>query len=303
MPAARAAASRSTRRAPATPSDAASTPAASANSFASFLLDWPNTVQRDLKVFDDPGTQHTGLFAFIQDKWQARSNVTVDLGLRWEYYTPLEGLEGAGSLSNYDPATHTLRVAGYGDTDEALNVKKKFTQLRAADRRLLAPQREERPARGLRREHDSVPGQPLRVQLPGEAELRGDRGERVPARGVDGHRVPGAGAARHPVERDHPGQRRRCRTRRSTSSRTTCTRPRCTRGTSPTSVSLPYLLTADVAYVGNRGVRHRDGRRHQRQPDLRFGQQRPAAVRDHSTAPAPTAPAPTTTSRSTTACR
>ncbi len=108
------------------PADAASTTSI-ANSFASFLLDWPNTVQRDLKVFDRPGTKHTGLFAFAQDKWQVRSNVTVDLGLRWEYYTPLAGLEGAGSLSNYDPATHTLHVSGFGDTDEALNVKKKFT--------------------------------------------------------------------------------------------------------------------------------------------------------------------------------
>ena len=54
-----------------------------ANAMASFLLDWPNTVQRDLKVIDQPGTQHTGTFAFVHDKWQARSNVTVDLGLRW----------------------------------------------------------------------------------------------------------------------------------------------------------------------------------------------------------------------------
>ena len=61
---------------------------------ASFLLDWPNVVQRDLKVIDEPGTKHMGVFSFIQDKWQARSNVTVDLGLRWEYYTPLEGLAG-----------------------------------------------------------------------------------------------------------------------------------------------------------------------------------------------------------------
>ena len=98
-----------------------------ANAMASFLLDWPNVVQRDLKVIDNPGTKHMGLFSFIQDKWQARSNVTVDLGLRWEYYSPLEGLAGAGGLSNYDPATHTLHVAGYGDTDLALNVKKNFT--------------------------------------------------------------------------------------------------------------------------------------------------------------------------------
>jgi hypothetical protein len=50
----------------------------------------------------------------------------VDLGLRWEYYHPLEGVEGKGTLSNYDPTTNTLHVAGYGDTSNALNVKNYF---------------------------------------------------------------------------------------------------------------------------------------------------------------------------------
>jgi hypothetical protein len=100
-----------------------------ANPMASFLLDWPNTVQRDLKVFDEPGTQHMATFLFIHDKWQARRNLTVDLGLRWEYYTPLEGLEGTGSLANYDPSTNTIQVAGYGSTNNALNVKRNFKNL------------------------------------------------------------------------------------------------------------------------------------------------------------------------------
>jgi hypothetical protein len=98
-----------------------------ANSFASFMLDWPNIVQRDLKVIDEPGTKHWATFAFIHDKWQAAPNLTVDLGLRFEYYNPLTGLEGAGSLSNYDPATHTLRVAGLGDLNNSLNVESDFT--------------------------------------------------------------------------------------------------------------------------------------------------------------------------------
>ena len=98
-----------------------------ANSMAAFLLDWPGSATRDLKVFDEPGTQHWATFLFFHDKWQARSNVTVDLGLRWEYYSPLVGLEGAGSLANYDPEIHSIRVAGYGSTSDAVNVKNTFS--------------------------------------------------------------------------------------------------------------------------------------------------------------------------------
>jgi hypothetical protein len=107
------------------PAEAASL-AGIANSFASFLLDWPNNVARDLKVIDEPGTKHWAIAGFVHDKWQARQNVTVDLGLRWEYYNPLEGIEGKGTLANYDPATNTIRVAGYGTTTNAVNVQKNF---------------------------------------------------------------------------------------------------------------------------------------------------------------------------------
>jgi carboxypeptidase family protein/TonB-dependent receptor-like protein len=107
------------------PAEAAST-TGQANAFAAFLLDWPATVRRDLKVFDEPGTKHIGVATFVHDKWQVRPNITVDLGLRWEYYSPLEGIAGKGSLATYDPATHMIQVAGYGAFDNALNVKKNF---------------------------------------------------------------------------------------------------------------------------------------------------------------------------------
>jgi hypothetical protein len=94
-----------------------------ANPLASFLLDWPSTVQRDLKVIDRPGTKHWAVAGFIQDKWDVRSNVTVDLGLRWEFYTPLQGIDGKGTLANYDPATNKIEVSGYGSTTNTLNVK------------------------------------------------------------------------------------------------------------------------------------------------------------------------------------
>jgi hypothetical protein len=93
-----------------------------ANAFASFLLGLPSTIRRDLKVID-PGTQHWGVFTFIQDKWQVSQKLTVDIGLRHEYYTPLVGLESKGGLSNFDPTTNTLQVAGYGGVPDNLGVK------------------------------------------------------------------------------------------------------------------------------------------------------------------------------------
>ena len=96
-----------------------------ANAFASFLLDVPSRVGRDLTVID-PGTRHWAVFSFIQDKWQLTPKMTIDLGLRHEYYTPLVGLESQGGLTNYDAATNSLLVSGYGDVPANLGVKRYF---------------------------------------------------------------------------------------------------------------------------------------------------------------------------------
>jgi hypothetical protein len=111
-------------RAPQTsiPGDAAAT-AGFANAFASFLLDVPSLVQRDLKV-TDPGVRFWAFFSFLQDKWAVSPKLTIDLGLRHEYYTPFTGLVDQGGLSNYDPATNTLQVAGYGNVSQSVGVQK-----------------------------------------------------------------------------------------------------------------------------------------------------------------------------------
>ncbi len=113
-------------RAPQTsiPGDAAAT-GGFANAFASFLLDVPSLVQRDLKV-TDPGVRFWAFFTFVQDKWAVSPKLTVDLGLRHEYYTPFTGLVDQGGLSNYDPSTNTLQVAGYGDVGSSVGVEKYF---------------------------------------------------------------------------------------------------------------------------------------------------------------------------------
>lgn len=106
----------------ATPADAAAN-AGYANAIASFLLDRPSLVQRDLKVVD-PGVRFWAFFTFVQDKWQVSKDLTLDIGLRHEYYSPFIGLSDQGGLSNYDPATNTLQVAGYGSISKSVGVKK-----------------------------------------------------------------------------------------------------------------------------------------------------------------------------------
>jgi outer membrane receptor protein involved in Fe transport len=108
------------------PSDTAAT-AGIANAFAAFLLDAPSGIQRDVKVIDRPGTKHWAVFAFAHDKWQVTPKLTLDLGVRWEYYTPFTGIEDQGGLSNYDPSNNTVRIAGYGDIPQNIGVKSTWT--------------------------------------------------------------------------------------------------------------------------------------------------------------------------------
>ncbi len=97
-----------------------------ANAFASFLLDAPGSVGRDIKVIDEPGTRHWAFFSFINDKWQVSQKLTIDLGLRHEFYRPFTGLVDKGGLSNYDPITNTVRVAGFGDVPDNIGVQNVF---------------------------------------------------------------------------------------------------------------------------------------------------------------------------------
>src|SRR5205085_9506983 len=105
------------------PTDAAATNGY-ANAFAAFLLDVPQSIERGL-VSDTvhKGGRHTSVFTYIHDKWQVRDNVTLDLGLRHEYYTPLVGYTGKAGQATYDPSNNTLRVAGYNDVPENLGVQ------------------------------------------------------------------------------------------------------------------------------------------------------------------------------------
>jgi Carboxypeptidase regulatory-like domain len=83
-----------------------------ANEFASFLLSDPSAINRGYaNVF--PAYRQNQVFVYVGDKWQASPELTIDAGLRWEYYGPPTP-HFAGGFSNYIPSNNTLQLAGIG---------------------------------------------------------------------------------------------------------------------------------------------------------------------------------------------
>jgi hypothetical protein len=95
-----------------------------ANDMASFLLDTPSYIGRDLNTYF-PAYRQWEFFGFGGDKWQVSPKLTVDIGLRWEFYPPATP-EFAGGFSNYDPTTNNLVVAGIGGNPSNLGMKKHY---------------------------------------------------------------------------------------------------------------------------------------------------------------------------------
>jgi hypothetical protein len=85
-----------------------------ANDLASFLLDSPGAggTGRDFSgTF--PTYRAWYFFPYAADRWQVSKKLTVDFGLRWEFYPP--GLPAfPGQFSNYIPSNNTLVVGGVG---------------------------------------------------------------------------------------------------------------------------------------------------------------------------------------------
>lgn len=94
------------------------------NNMASFLLDWPSSAGRDLDTYY-PAYRDTWFFAFAGDKWQVSPKLTVDLGLRWEFYPPGKP-RFAGGFSNYNPWTNQLVVAGVGGNPINLGMQTRY---------------------------------------------------------------------------------------------------------------------------------------------------------------------------------
>ena len=94
------------------------------NNMASFLLDQPSGGGRDIAAYF-PALRGHQFFAFVQDKWQVSSKLTLDFGLRWEFYPPPTPAF-PGGFSNYNPVNNTLVLAGIGGNPMNMGMQKNW---------------------------------------------------------------------------------------------------------------------------------------------------------------------------------
>ena len=91
------------------------------DTFSSFLLGLPDSVKRN-QLITPPRDQANQLFFFGQDNWQASPKLSLNFGLRWEFYAPVTAPQPGGA-ANYDPSTGRLLVAGLGSVSSAAGVQ------------------------------------------------------------------------------------------------------------------------------------------------------------------------------------
>ena len=202
-------------------------------------------------------------FAFVQDKWQVSSKLTLDFGLRWEFYPPPTP-RFAGGFSNYNPVNNTLVMAGVGGNPMNMGMREPVQVLCSPPRRRLPPDADHSVPRRLRHQLHAVPGQHLRVQLPGEAE------QPVLTRRQYNYAAGGTRRRRHSchVRRGFPAPQPAV-IPPTASSPVTGTlasqsiivipldykNPYVESWNFSVQQALPFHFTLDVAYVGNHGVR------------------------------------------------
>ena len=60
-------------------------------------------------------TREWQIAMYFRDRWQVTSNLTLNLGIRWEYYPIMD--RGFHGIERYDPDTNKMLIGGYGGVD------------------------------------------------------------------------------------------------------------------------------------------------------------------------------------------
>ena len=96
------------------------------NDFASFLLDVPSAVAREVNAngnIGDASWREQLYYFFLQDAWQVTPKFTLTYGLRMGIVPPAYPKAAQGGFSQYNPASNSLSVTGYsGGLSNALGI-------------------------------------------------------------------------------------------------------------------------------------------------------------------------------------
>jgi hypothetical protein len=92
-----------------------------ANEFASFMLGVPCSENQSY-FYQIPSFLQSQIFPYFGDKWVVNKKLTVNLGLRWEYYSPPTS-HFAGGIANYLPSNNTIILNGIGGTSMSAGVQ------------------------------------------------------------------------------------------------------------------------------------------------------------------------------------
>jgi Carboxypeptidase regulatory-like domain/TonB dependent receptor len=83
------------------------------NGYADFLLGLPQNMQKSIQyILMTPREWQFGWYA--RDRWQVNRKLTVNLGVRYEFY-PLMTRAGGKGIERLDPATNLVYMGGRGD--------------------------------------------------------------------------------------------------------------------------------------------------------------------------------------------
>ncbi len=93
------------------------------NGLASFLLGFPDTMGRNYQV-PNAYQERANLFSlYVQDRWNVNKKLTLNYGLRWEYYPmPTRPNLGRG-IEVYEPTSNTIELCGFGSVPSSCGVE------------------------------------------------------------------------------------------------------------------------------------------------------------------------------------
>lgn len=90
------------------------------DTMASFLLGYANTIAHDY-TFNWPGERGSEIGIYFADDWRVTRKLTLNLGIRWDYYSPFS--EVANRWANFNLATAKIDIAGVNGVDKYVGIK------------------------------------------------------------------------------------------------------------------------------------------------------------------------------------